>query len=108
MGTLNEDLAAYEQEFYTRQDLQSGFKLVKSYIVEVGGGLIALMAIGGLLAAIASAVPVVGIFLTAGAINAILRVIAQQYDKMSTEERKQLRAVTKFIQGGFSMDSFPG
>lgn len=67
----------------------------------------AILAIGSLLAAVASAVPVLGYILTAGVINQIMRLLANQYEQMSAEDRRLFRAVSKFISSGFSLKEFP-
>lgn len=102
MATLDQDLAEWAGELFTKGDLKAGLKLV----AEIAGGV--GLFVGGM-ALVTNAVPIlnsIGIPLTIGAANMLLRQAARQYMYLGTEERKQVRAVASFVKGGFNLSRF--
>ena len=102
MGTLAQDMDQWSDELFTKKDLKAGLKL----LFEITGGV--SLAIGAIGLA-SSAVPFLnglGIPITMGAANYGLRMGAEAYSQLDTNDRKAIRAVTSLVTGGFDLSKF--
>lgn len=106
MAALLEDLEKYNNEYYTKQDLLAGLKLVARYIVEFGGGIALCILVLKLLAILSGALSLVGLALTPAMVTRAMLATIQGYVNASAEQRKALRAVATFFNSGFSFDRF--
>lgn len=96
MANLQEDLKQYADELFTKKDLKAGLKLVK----EIAGlTTVAMFAFE----AVVNFFPVVSLPTTPLRIAVYMKLAAESYAKLSTEERRQLRAVISWIRGGFNL-----
>ena len=93
MATLDEDLQKYWDETYHKGDVKAGFKLLGEIagIVTVGGFLVSALFVW---------IPGVGIPISAAVAIRILAHAASAYATLSTEERKQVRSVVRWLNGG--------
>jgi len=96
MSKLAEDLEYYYHEAYYRRDIKAGIKL----ITEVTG-LVSLGAL--LLSALFVWLPGIGIPITAVAAVNVIRAATQAYTGLNAEERKQVRAVVRWVRGGIRL-----
>jgi len=86
----------------TKGDLKAGLKL----LFEITGGI--GLALGGIALA-SNVVPFLnslGIPITMGAAQVLLRQAADAYSKLDTDQRKSIRAVASFVRGGLSFERF--
>jgi hypothetical protein len=91
-GSLEEDLKHYANELYTKQDLNAGWELIKE--------LVGVVAVGGFaLAALTVWLPGVGITVGTGTAIYLMTKVAEEYNNLDADERKQVRAVIKKIKG---------
>ncbi|KAM3101701.1 hypothetical protein ACKFKF_06805 [Phormidesmis sp. 146-12] len=96
MASLEEDLKTYADELFTKNDLEAGLKIASELAGFVGTG--------GLGVAVCSTlVPILGIPVTITLARKLTFELAKRYVTMPTEERKQVRAVVRWIKGGFSL-----
>ena len=97
-GTLEADIDRYADEFYNRGDLEAG----KSLLLEIGG----IVAVGGaVLTVLTSWLPPLGITLGSGTVAFIVIKATEFYADATAEQRKAIRAVVKWLQGGFQLDN---
>lgn len=93
---LATDLEFYAGELFTKGDVRAGLRLV--------GELTGMVAVGGLaLTALTSWLPAIGIPISGAMVAQVMRQLAQGYGRMPTEERKQVRAAVRWLQGGFDL-----
>lgn len=98
MANLDQDLEKYASELYTKGDLSAGLKLA--------GEITGVIALGGFaLTVLTSWMPAIGITLAAGTVVRIMTQLGLAYSRLSTKERKEVRAVVRWIKGGFSLGS---
>lgn len=98
MPNLDDDLARYADEAWNKRDIKAGLKL----LAEVGG-LVSLGAFG--ITAMTVWVPglnAIGIPISAAAVTYYLRIAAQRYAQLSTEERAVVRKTVRFLHGIFT------
>lgn len=94
MPNLEEDLAKYEEELFTKKDLKAGLKLL--------GELSGLVTIGGIaFTAAVSWMPALGVPVSIGMAKIICQTAVTSYARLNTEERKAVRSVVRFLRGGF-------
>ena len=96
MGTLSEDLELYANEAFTKRDVIAGLRLLGEL-----AGLASLLAIGVALSTVT--IPFLGPTLTKQAVYALSRVALNGYAELSTQERKQVRAVVRWIRPATSV-----
>lgn len=96
MANLDDDLAKYADEFYSKGDLSSGMALA--------GEITGIIALGGFaLTILTSWMPAIGIPLASGTVIRIMIELGKAYGRLSTKERKEVRAVVRWLKGGFSL-----
>lgn len=91
MGTLSEDLALYANEAFTKRDVIAGLRLLGEL-----AGLVSLYATAIALSTVT--IPFLGPTLTRQIVIALSRAGINEYGKLSTQERKQVRAVIRWIR----------
>jgi hypothetical protein len=96
MGTLSDDLAQYSGELFSKRDLHAGFKI----IAELTG---AVTVVGFTFTALTSWLPAIGIPIATQVAMSITETVGRHYMKMSTEDRKAVRAVVRWCRGGFTL-----
>jgi hypothetical protein len=96
MSKLEEDLTRYANEVFTKADLKAGWKLVSEIL-----GLITLGGIG--ITAMTVWIPGLGLPISSGYVAYCMAKLAHSYAHASEEERKQFRAVVKFLSGGIKL-----
>lgn len=96
MATLNEDLKEYWDEFYTKKDLQAGIRLIG----EVAGGI---MLFGVLATALTVWIPGLGIPVSGFVASRVMMIAYKAYGNMDAEQRKQVRAVVRWVKGGINL-----
>jgi hypothetical protein len=98
MSQLQDDLTHYANEFYTNKDLTSGIKLLSE--------LMGIASLGTFLFILSTSwLPAVDISLSAAALGRTLKYAATAYSRLNEAERKQVRAVVRWINGGFNLSS---
>ncbi len=96
MSKLSDDLEKYYDEVYYRRDLKAGIQL----IVEVTG----LVSLGSfLLSALFVWLPGIGIPITTVAAVRVIKAATEAYSNLDKQERKEVRAVVKWIKGGIRL-----
>lgn len=95
---LSDDLKRLAHETFTNHDLAAGKKLAE----EVVGGLV-LAGLG--FGVLSVALPAVGLPATGAILTRILQEMGRLYSGLDESERKQVRAVVNWVQGGFSLDT---
>lgn len=96
MTKLEKDLAQHYDEAYYRRDIRAGIKLIG----EVAG----MVSIASLLAsALFVWLPGIGIPITTIAAFRIIGGVATAYSDMDAEERRNVRAVVSWVNGGIRL-----
>jgi hypothetical protein len=96
MSKLADDLEFYGNEAYYRRDLKAGIKL----IAEIAGAV----SLGSLLLSILFVwLPGIGIPITAAVAIKVLKAAAEGYVNLDSEDRKKVRAVVRWTQGGIRL-----
>ncbi len=96
MPDLSSDLETYADELYTRRDLHAGLKIA----AEISG----VVALAGLALTVLTVwLPAVGVPVSAATVATVLRQLALAYVRAPTEERKQIRAVVRYLKLGFTL-----
>lgn len=106
MTQLDRELEIYANEFYSKRDLYTGLKLILKVVVEIGGLITVVLAIGQLLSLLSVGLSWVGLALSPVIARNILYAASKAYLNASPEDRKAIRAVARFIHGGFSLEHF--
>jgi len=106
MASLSEDLARYTDEFYTRRDLYTGLKLILQAAIELGGLATLILMLTHLLSIVSGGLSWVGLTLSPLVVREILIAAARGYLTASEEDRRSIRAVVSWINGGFSLTRF--
>jgi hypothetical protein len=103
MATLWEDFEKYADEYYTKQELKSGIKLVVKLCSELLGlGSVVVITAQLLMLASGLFAPL-GLAIGSGVMAQLVRQAAYAYINASEEERKQIRTAIRWIKGGFSL-----
>lgn len=106
MTQLDKDLEKYANEFYIKKDLYTGLKLILKIVAEIGGLLTVIIAIGQLLSILSVGLSWIGLALSPVVARQIMYAASKAYLNASSEDRKALRAVARWISGGFSLEHF--
>jgi hypothetical protein len=106
MASLSEDLARYTDEFYTKRDLYTGLKLILQTAIELGGLATMILMLTHLLSIVSGGLSWVGLTLSPLVVREILIAAARGYLSASEEDRRAIRAVVSWINGGFSLARF--
>lgn len=96
MSTLAEDLERYANEAYHKKDLKAGIRLIQE--------VVGLVTIGGLLfSALFVWLPGIGIPVSGIVIVRVVQGVSQAYGNLDTEERRQVRGVIRWLNGGIRL-----
>lgn len=97
MSSLQEDLEVYADELFSKKDLKAGIKIVSEIL-----GVAGIMGVGVTIGS-TFITPILGA--SAGMLIAKLmtREVLKRYMSLSTDERKQVRAVVKWMNNGFDL-----
>ncbi len=96
MSKLADDLELHYNEAYYRHDLKAGIKL----IAEIAGAV----SLGSLLLSILFVwLPGIGIPITAAVAVKVFKAAAEGYTNLDAEDRKKVRAVVRWTQGGIRL-----
>ncbi len=98
MGTLLEDLEEYANEAYTKKDVVAGLKLLAEL-----AGLATLFATVGALSTVT--IPFLGPTWSRALILKLSHEALTQYEKLSAEERKKVRAAVSYATAAFGLSS---
>lgn len=96
MSQLANDLEKYYNEAYYRRDIKAGIKLIGEIT-----GLISLVTL--LSSALFIWLPGIGIPVTMIAATRVLQAAAQGYASLNHQERKEIRAVVRWVNGGIRL-----
>ena len=93
MTALEKDLNFYWNEAYSKNDIKAGAKLLSEIagIAAVGGFVLSVLFVW---------LPGIGIPVSAAIIVQTIRGATQIYPNLNSEERKKVRAVVRFVNGG--------
>ncbi len=98
MANLRKDLTKYSQELVTKRDVKAGMKLAREILGLVSLGDFALVTL-------TAGIPVIGFFTFSGSLlGQTMFRLAKHYSRLSGHERKQIRALVRYLQGGFSLE----
>lgn len=89
----------HADELFSKQDLAAGKKLVAEALGYIG-------VMGGAFTLFTSVLPGVGVVLAPAQIAMMMKRISDEYVSMSEAERKQVRAVVKWVKGGFDLTEY--
>ncbi|MEO0704424.1 MAG: hypothetical protein AAF050_02035 [Cyanobacteria bacterium J06649_5] len=103
MGSLNEDLEKYQDEYYSKADLKAGIKLAMRMSVEFLGYAGAIALSFQLLAIASGVLSPIGLAIGPVVMAKLALNAGQSYSRLSTKERKQVRAFIKWINTGFNL-----
>lgn len=103
MATLWADLEKYADEYYTKQELRSGIKLVVKLCSELLGLGSVIVITAQLLTLASGFLAPLGLAIGSGVMAQIVRQAAYGYVSASEEERKQIRTAIRWVKGGFSL-----
>lgn len=96
MGTLLEDLEKYANEVYTKKDVVAGMKLLAEL-----AGLASLVAFAGALSTVT--IPFLGPSWSRTLILKLSHEALIKYDKLSAEERKNVRAAIRYVRAAVGL-----
>lgn len=101
---LFQDLDRLGTELYTKEDLQSGLKIIKQMIQEVGGAVGLFIVVGKLLTFLSAGILApIGLSIAGSQIVRLQLMAVKAYAQGNAVERKQIRAAVSYIKGGFSL-----
>ena len=96
MSELEKDLNYYYDEAFNKKDIKAGIQL----LAEVTG----MITLGGLLiSALFIWLPGIGIPVTTIAAIRCIAAATEAYSNLNTEERRQIRAVVRWVNGGIKL-----
>lgn len=93
MGRLEDDLAEYAHETFTKGDIMAGLKLIG----EISG---IVMLAGLAFTAITVWLPGLNIVIPTAVLVKGLTMAAKEYSRMNADDRKKIRAVASLLKGG--------
>lgn len=106
MAKLRADLKRNPHEQFLRSDLIEGIRVILKVVIEFGGAITVMFALANVLYILSGVFTWLGIAIAPSMAQKIMAMAMRAYLTASEADRKSIRAVAAWINGGFSFERF--